>query len=66
MLRLAIVAWYGLAFLGGQWTLVGPYADREACSGVVEWLETQGIETETCTMVTTDVDAVLVQIGERP
>jgi len=33
---------------------------------VVEWLETQGIETETCTMVTTDVDAVLVQIGERP
>lgn len=37
MLLLAIVAWYGLAFLGGQWTLVGPYADREACSGVVEW-----------------------------
>ena len=51
---------------GGQWTLVGPYADREACSGVVQWLETQGIETESCTMASTDVDAVLIQIGERP
>lgn len=66
MLQLTIVAWYGLAFLGGEWTLVGPYAEREACSGVVEWLETQGIETEACTMLGTDVEAILLQIGERP
>ena len=66
MLRLAIVAWYGLACLSGEWTLVGPYAEREACIGVVEWLETQGIETESCAMASTDVDAVLIQIGERP
>ena len=63
---LAIVAWYGLAFVGGEWTLVGPYAEREACSGVVEWLETQGIETEACTMMGTDVEAMLLQIEERP
>jgi hypothetical protein len=63
---LAIVAWYGLAFVGGEWTLVGPYAEREACSGVVEWLETQGIETESCTMLGTGVEAILLQIGERP
>ena len=63
---LAIVAWYGLAFVGGEWVLVGPYAEREACSGVVEWLETQGIETEACTMLGTDVEAILLQIGERP
>lgn len=66
MLQLAIVAWYGLAVVGGEWTLVGPYAEREACSGVVEWLETQGIETEACTMLGTDVEAILLQIGERP
>ena len=66
MLLLAIVAWYGLACLSGEWTLVGPYAEREACSGVVEWLETQGIETEACTMLGTDVESVLLQIGERP
>ena len=63
---LAIVAWYGLAVVGGEWVLVGPYADREACSGVVEWLETQGIETEACTMMGTDVEAMLLQIEERP
>lgn len=63
---LAIVAWYGLAVIGGEWVLVGPYAEREACSGVVEWLETQGIETEACTMLGTDVEAILLQIGERP
>lgn len=66
MLQLAIVAWYGLACLSGEWTLVGPYAEREACSGVVEWLETQGIETESCTMLGTGVEAILLQIGERP
>ena len=66
MLLLAIVAWYGLAFLGGQWTLVGPYAEREACSGVVEWLETQGYETETCSMLSTGSEAILIQVGERP
>lgn len=63
---LAIVAWYGLLWWGGQWVLVGPYPERVACDGVVEWLDTQGFETEACTMLTTDVEAILIQIGERP
>ena len=66
MTPFAIIAWYGLALLAGQWALIGPYDDKAECTSVVEWLETQGIETESCTMASTDVDAVLIQIGERP
>jgi len=60
------VAWYGLLFTDGEWRLVGPYADRADCSSVIEWLDTQGYDTETCTMMSTDPDAILVQVGERP
>lgn len=61
---LAIVAWYGLVLVSGEWVLVGPYTERDDCAGVVEWLETQGYETEACTMMGTGVDAILVQRGE--
>ena len=64
MLQLAIVAWYGLACLSGEWTLVGPYAEREACSGVMEWLEAAGYETETCSMLATGNEAILIQVGD--
>ena len=66
MTPFAIIAWYGLALLAGQWALIGPYDDKAWWSGVVEWLDTQGIETESCTMLGTDVESVLIQIGERP
>ena len=46
-----IIAWYGCLLLAGQWGLIGPYESREACMSVVEWLETQGFDTETCTVV---------------
>lgn len=66
MWDLAIIAWYGLVLVAGQWVLVGPYSEREACSGVVEWLETQGYDTEACTMMAAGSESILVQIGERP
>lgn len=45
---------------------MGPYTDRADCVSVIEWLDTQGYTTETCSMLSTDPDAVLVQVGERP
>ena len=45
---------------------MGPYAERAECVSVIEWLDTQGYETETCTMMSIDPDAVLVQVGEIP
>lgn len=61
---LAIVAWYGLLYLGGEWQLVGPYDERAECVGVMEWLDTQGYETESCTMISTDNESIPIQIGE--
>ena len=61
-----IIAWYGCLLLAGQWGLIGPYESREACMSVVEWLETQGFDTETCTVVDTGVEALLIQVGEVP
>lgn len=63
---LAIIAWYGLLCVAGQWVLVGPYSDRDGCAGVMEWLEIAGYETEACTMLTTGSEAILIQVGERP
>lgn len=62
----AIIAWYGLACLAGQWCLVGPYPERDGCTGVMEWLQADGYETETCSMLSTGSEAILVQVGERP
>ncbi len=45
---------------------MGPYAERAECVSVIEWLDTQGYEPETCTMLSTDPDAILVQVGEIP
>ena len=64
MSPLAIIAWYGLALLGGHWGLIGPYDSREACTSVMEWLDTQGYDTETCSMVETGAEAIRLEVGE--
>lgn len=63
---LAIIAWYGFLYVAGQWCLVGPYVDRDGCNGVMEWLEVAGYETESCSMLATGSEAILIQVGERP
>lgn len=45
--------------------LVGPYQERADCTCVIEWLDTQQYETETCTMMSTTQDAILIQVGEQ-
>jgi len=45
---------------------VGPYDDRPECTCVMEWLDTQHYETETCTMLSFTDDAILIQVGEVP
>lgn len=66
MSPLAIVAWYGVLLMGGEWGLVGPYDSRDECTSIIEWLDSQGYETEACTMIVTDVDAARLQVGELP
>ena len=56
----AIIAWYGVLLIGGQWGLVGPYDNREECTKIMEWLDSRGYETETCTMIDTGVESDLV------
>lgn len=61
-----IIAWYGVALVAGQWVLIGPYAERGDCTSVVEWLDTQGFETESCTMLSTGAEGILIAVGEMP
>lgn len=32
----------------------------------MEWLQAAGYETETCSMLATGSEAMLIQVGERP
>ena len=56
----AIIAWYGVLLIGGQWGLVGPYDNREECTKIMEWLDSRGYETETCMMIDTGGESDLV------
>lgn len=64
MPSVAIVAWYGVCLIGGQYELIGPYDDRDECASTIAWLDRKGFETETCTMVNTDVESILIRIKE--
>ena len=62
MLRLAIVAWYGLAFLGASGRSLGPMPiGKRAVAWWSGWRR-RALRQELHDMASTDVDAVLIRL----